>query len=145
MIFINNCLIRMESFQSQETSSSKKVNNNFRWTTSMSKYLQKSLVEQVSYGMKVDKSFKRPAFVAVARAVGEKFKVICSDSNVENHLRTLKTKYATIKRLKELSGVGWDNEMKMITMDEDAFHEHITVSLFIIYFSYFSYVSSSLC
>ncbi|MQM07861.1 hypothetical protein Taro_040708, partial [Colocasia esculenta] len=117
----------MENFQSQDTSSSKKGNNNFRWSMSMSRFMQKSLVEQAANGMKVDKSFKRSAFVATARAVSEKFKVTCSDSNVENHLRTLKTKYAAIKKLKGMSGVGWNDDAKMITMDEDTFNEYIAI------------------
>ncbi|MQM15996.1 hypothetical protein Taro_048952 [Colocasia esculenta] len=131
-IFACDCLnvncdyfFRMESFQSQDTSSSKKGNNNFRWSISMSRFMQKSLVEEATTEMKVDKSFKRPAFVATARAVSEKFKVTCSDSNVENHLRTLKTKYAAIKKLKRMSGVGWNDDAKMITMDADTFNEYI--------------------
>ncbi|KAK1293492.1 hypothetical protein QJS10_CPB17g00341 [Acorus calamus] len=40
-----------------------------------------------------------------------------SYSNVENHLRTLKTKY--------MSGVGWDDTLKMITMDNDAYNEYV--------------------
>ncbi|MQM20056.1 hypothetical protein Taro_053069, partial [Colocasia esculenta] len=122
-----NCdyFFRMESIQSQDSSSSKKGNNNFRWSISMSRSMKKCLVEQAANGMKVEKSFKRPAFVATARAVSEKFKVTCSDSNVENHLRTLKTKYATIKKLKGMSGVGWNDDAKMITMDEDTFNEYI--------------------
>uniref|UniRef100_A0A1D1YC90 Uncharacterized protein At2g29880 n=1 Tax=Anthurium amnicola TaxID=1678845 RepID=A0A1D1YC90_9ARAE len=122
-----NYFLRMGTFLSQDTSSSKNGNNNFHWNSSMSKYMQKCLVEQATNGMKVDKSFKRPAFVATSRAVSEKFKVVCSDSNVENHLRTLKTKYTAIKRLKSMSGVGWDNDTKMITMDEDTFNEYINV------------------
>ncbi|MQL85088.1 hypothetical protein Taro_017601 [Colocasia esculenta] len=132
LIFACDCLdvncdyfFRMESFQSQDTSSSKKGNSNFRWSMRMSRFMQKSLVEQAANGMKVDKSFKRPAFVATARAVSEKFKVTCSDSNVENHLRTLKTKYAAIKKLKGMSGVGWNDDAKMITMDDDTFNEYI--------------------
>ncbi|MQM08880.1 hypothetical protein Taro_041738 [Colocasia esculenta] len=76
--------------------------------------------------MKLDKSFKRPAFVAVACVVSEKFKVTCYDNNVENHLRTLKTNYAAIKKLKGMSGVGWNDDAKMITMDGDTFNEYIT-------------------
>ncbi|MQM12968.1 hypothetical protein Taro_045889 [Colocasia esculenta] len=116
---------KMESFQSQDTSSSNKDNNNFQWSTSMSRFMQKCLVEQATNRMKVDKSFKRSAFVAAACAVSEKFKVSCFNCNVENHLRTLKTKYAAIKKLKGMSGVGWDNNAKMITKDEDAFNEYI--------------------
>ncbi|KAK1322393.1 hypothetical protein QJS10_CPA03g01907 [Acorus calamus] len=82
----------------------------------MSRFMQKFLVEQVEKGMKIDKTFKRPAFIAIARAV---------NSNVENHLRTLKTKYSQIKRLKNMSGVGWDDTLKLITMDDDIYNEYV--------------------
>ncbi|KAK1258596.1 hypothetical protein QJS04_geneDACA020375 [Acorus gramineus] len=116
----------MEVSQSQDFNS-KKMNNNFRWTPTMSRFMQKCLVEQAEKGMKIDKTFKRPAFIATARAVSEKFNVLCTDSNVENHLRTLKTKYSQIKRLKSMSGVGWDDTLKMITMDNDAYNEYVQV------------------
>ncbi|MQM08670.1 hypothetical protein Taro_041526 [Colocasia esculenta] len=45
--------------------------------------------------------------------------------NVENHLRTLKTKYVAIKKLKGMSGVGWNDDAKKITMNEDTFNEYI--------------------
>ncbi|KAK1311894.1 hypothetical protein QJS10_CPA07g00451 [Acorus calamus] len=91
----------------------------------MSRFMQKCLVEHAEKGMKIDNTFKRPAFIATARAVSEKFNVLCTDSNVENHLRTLKTKYSQIKRLKNMSGVGWDDTLKMITMDNDAYNEYV--------------------
>ncbi|MQM09311.1 hypothetical protein Taro_042183 [Colocasia esculenta] len=41
----------------------------------------------------------------------------------------LKTKYAAIKKLKGMSGVGWDDDAKIITMDEDAFNEYIAIQV----------------
>ncbi|KAK1310360.1 hypothetical protein QJS10_CPA08g01087 [Acorus calamus] len=86
---------------------------------------KKFLVEQAEKGVIIDKTFKRPTFIATARAVSEKFNLLCSDSNVENHLRTLKTKYSQIKRLKNMSGIGWNDTLKMITMDDDTYNEYV--------------------
>ncbi|KAH7679037.1 hypothetical protein IHE45_06G033000 [Dioscorea alata] len=60
------------------------------------------LVDQANKGLKCDKSFKRIAFSHAASAVNEK---------------TLKARYVEIKKARELSGAGWDDENKMITLD----------------------------
>ncbi|KAH7663054.1 Myb/SANT-like domain-containing protein, partial [Dioscorea alata] len=68
-------------------------------------------------GLKCDKSFKRVAFSHAAKAVNEKFATDFTTENVENHYRTLKARYVEIKKARELSGAGWDDENKMITLD----------------------------
>ncbi|KAH7663734.1 Myb/SANT-like domain-containing protein, partial [Dioscorea alata] len=73
--------------------------------------------EQVRKGLKCDKSFKRAAFVYAAVAVNSRFGTEFSAENVENHYRTLKSRYTEIKKVRDLSGAGWDDATKTITLD----------------------------
>nr|CAD1831040.1 unnamed protein product [Ananas comosus var. bracteatus] len=66
------------SIQQNFEANDKQETKNFKWTNEMSDFLIEFLVHQASIGMKVDKSFKRPAFVAAARAVSSEFQVSCN-------------------------------------------------------------------
>jgi Myb/SANT-like DNA-binding domain len=77
--------------------------------------------------MKVDKSFKRPAFVAAANAVSEKFKESCHWTKVENRLKTLKKQWAIIMNLKGLSGSNFDPVNKVITLGEGSYQDYVKV------------------
>ncbi|KAH7688926.1 Myb/SANT-like domain-containing protein, partial [Dioscorea alata] len=74
-------------------------------------------MEQVRKVLKCDKSFKRAAFVFTSVAVNSRFNTEFSAENVENHYRTLKSRYAEIKKVRDLSGAGWDDVTKTITLD----------------------------
>nr|CAD1838479.1 unnamed protein product [Ananas comosus var. bracteatus] len=82
-------------------------------------------MHQASIGMKVDKSFKRPAFVAAARAMSSKFQVFCNWTKVENRLRTFKTKWFRIIQLKSLTGASWDPVSKTISLGEGSYQDFI--------------------
>ncbi|XP_039134234.1 uncharacterized protein LOC120271626 [Dioscorea cayenensis subsp. rotundata] len=90
---------------------------NKRWKAKFDNFLIPVLVEQANKGLKCDKSFKRVAFAHAASAVNTKFNTDFTAENVENHYRTLKARYVEIKKARDLSGAGWDNETKMITLD----------------------------
>ncbi|XP_020693903.1 uncharacterized protein LOC110107834 isoform X1 [Dendrobium catenatum] len=106
----------------------KKGCTNFRWSPSMSRFLLSCLIEQAKLGLKVNKTFKRQAFIAAAEAVTERFKLLCSDSNVENHLRTIKTRFLQIKRLQSLSNTKFDEKEKKIIMDDVGYGAHIAAN-----------------
>ncbi|XP_039130813.1 uncharacterized protein LOC120267181 [Dioscorea cayenensis subsp. rotundata] len=90
---------------------------NKRWKTEFDNFLIPVLVEQANKGLKCDKSFKRVAFAHAASAVNTKFNTDFTAENIENHYRTLKARYVEIKKARDLSGAGWDDETKMITLD----------------------------
>ncbi|XP_039114527.1 uncharacterized protein LOC120249891 [Dioscorea cayenensis subsp. rotundata] len=77
------------------------------------------MATQVENGLKCDKTFKPQAIHAAIRALRENFGKDCTESNIHNHLRTLKRNWAIISRLREMSGVGWDEENKKIIMGEE--------------------------
>lgn len=90
---------------------------NKRWKPEYDNFLITLLVDQGMKGFKCDKSFKRAAFAFAAVAVNTRFKTDFSPKNVENHYRTIKARYAEIKKAKELSGASWDDATKTIILD----------------------------
>ncbi|KAJ0984855.1 hypothetical protein J5N97_003211 [Dioscorea zingiberensis] len=85
---------------SAETGSSPEVSKrkgkgtpNRRWTKDMDDILIPCLANMARAGLKVDKSFKRQAFVDVAIVINTRFPDQTMDAtNVENHMRSLKTR-----------------------------------------------------
>ncbi|XP_039141171.1 uncharacterized protein LOC120278442 [Dioscorea cayenensis subsp. rotundata] len=77
-------------------------------------------------GMKVDKSFKRQAFVEAANLVNGRLPTTSMDAdNVENHKRTLKQKYPEIMKLMNLSGVGWNDTEKMLVLEDETYRTYV--------------------
>ncbi|XP_039133280.1 uncharacterized protein LOC120270346 [Dioscorea cayenensis subsp. rotundata] len=94
---------------------------NKSWKTEYDDFLIPVLVEQVKKGMKCDKTFKKPAFVYAASAVNARFKTNYTAYNVENHYRTLKARFCEIKKAKGLSGAGWNDAEKIITLSAEVY------------------------
>ncbi|KAJ0961385.1 hypothetical protein J5N97_000421 [Dioscorea zingiberensis] len=111
-ISLKSCMKRKMAAAASESSSKKRKGTpNRRWTKDMDDVLIPCLAEQAKAGMKVDKSFKRVAFVEAAKVVNDKITGSNMDAdNVENRLCTLKIKYQESRRLWH-SRVGW-NDMK---------------------------------
>nr|CAD1840727.1 unnamed protein product [Ananas comosus var. bracteatus] len=82
-------------------------------------------VEQAKSGLKVDKGFKKTAYVAAASTVNAKFNTTFDAENVENHMRTLRAKYAEIKKCKEISRAGWNEELKMIILEGPTYATYV--------------------
>ena len=51
----------------------------------------------------------------------------CKPNHVENHFRTMKKEQGTITKLKNKSGFGWDDCLKMITILKDVYNEKVNV------------------
>ena len=62
--------------------------------------------------------------------MNNEFAVIVIEANVTNHSRTIRKRLARIKKLKELSGMGWDNRLKMIIMGESEFRNYVKVKFY---------------
>ncbi|KAH1040399.1 hypothetical protein J1N35_042142 [Gossypium stocksii] len=75
------------------------------------------LAEEAQKGNKPSNTFKAVSFNRVAVAISERFQVQCDAKYVENHLRTVKNQWQTICTIRDESGFGWDDNMKMITCD----------------------------
>ncbi|XP_039120076.1 uncharacterized protein LOC120256443 [Dioscorea cayenensis subsp. rotundata] len=111
-------LDRASDRATSKSGTSKRGTPNKRWKTEYDNYLIPLLVDQVSKGLKCDKSFKREALMHVCTYhVNVKFNTEYTPENVENHYRTLKARYAEIKKVKDLSGAGWDDTTKTMILE----------------------------
>ncbi|PPD67962.1 hypothetical protein GOBAR_DD35160 [Gossypium barbadense] len=73
--------------------------------------------EEAQRGNKPSNTFKAVSINRVTEAISERFQVQCNVKHVENHLRTVKTKWQIICTIRGENGFGWDDNMKMITCD----------------------------
>ncbi|KAH1055419.1 hypothetical protein J1N35_033484 [Gossypium stocksii] len=89
----------------------------FRWTKPMEHLFLEILAEEAQKGNKPSNSFKAFSINRVAEAISERFQVHCDAKHVENHLRTVKNQWQIICTIRDQSGFGWDDNMKMITCD----------------------------
>ncbi|KAJ3683231.1 hypothetical protein LUZ60_013458 [Juncus effusus] len=84
------------------------------------------MAEQARNGMKSGQGFKNKALTAAVKAINNEFPdVQVSECNVSNHIRTLKNKWSQIKKLKDMSGNGWDDNEKKIIMDEAEYRTYV--------------------
>ena len=56
--------------------------------------------------------------------------------NVETHMHTLKQKYQDIKKVMNLSGVGWNDMEKMLMLEDEIYRTYVEVYKFIIFITY---------
>ena len=96
----------------------------------MTRFLLPFLIQQANFGLKMGRAFKREAFIAAAEAVTEKFKLRCNDGNVENHLRTIRTRYQQIRRLQSMNNTVWDGKEKKIIMNDKNYVQYIAVCIY---------------
>lgn len=94
-------------------------------------YFIRFMASQGEEVLKVFKGCKAQAIQSAIRAMKEGLRIIATNANVGNHLRIIKKRWERFKKLKEISGVGWDNGLKMIAMDEDKYRDYIQVFLYL--------------
>jgi len=119
-----------DSQMSSMRTPNKRSGGNKRWTTAKSRIFIRFMVSQVEQGLKVDKGFKPETLHASIIAMKNEFRIIVTEADVNNHLRTIRKRWVRIKKLKELSGMGWDNRLKMIIMGESEFKNYIKVHIY---------------
>ncbi|KAJ8442618.1 hypothetical protein Cgig2_008394 [Carnegiea gigantea] len=67
--------------------------------------------------------------VRAADTISKKFNVKSLLDHVDNHLRTVKTTWGIIAKLRNQSGCGWDENMRMIRMSPDVYNTYIEANL----------------
>nr|CAD1838945.1 unnamed protein product [Ananas comosus var. bracteatus] len=112
----------LPSIASQEATSTK-----FRWSGNMSKFLIDFLVKQEIIGAGVEKPFDKSTLLAAAKAVSEKFRTSCDVAKVENRLKSFKTKWTKVEKLKHLNGASWDPITKIISLRGDHYRDYVKV------------------
>ncbi|KAJ0984864.1 hypothetical protein J5N97_003220 [Dioscorea zingiberensis] len=116
----------MEGRSSSLTGQKRKGTPNRRLSKEMDNVLIPALAKMAKAELKVDKSFKRQAFVEAVNIVNRSIPAANMDAyNVENHMRTMKVKYQEMKKLLALSGVGCNDDVKMIVLEDEAYCTYV--------------------
>jgi methionine salvage enolase-phosphatase E1 len=85
------------------------------------------LTDVATKGVNIDKGFKVIHITKAAKAVTQLIGYEVSTTQVTNHLRKWKVKYQRIEILRMLSGALWDDDRKMILLEEQHYLGHTQV------------------
>ncbi|KAH7844679.1 hypothetical protein Vadar_030561 [Vaccinium darrowii] len=99
---------------------------NLTWTQEMDDYLIEVLHEQFLYGRKIDRSFTATAYANASKAMSQKFGENISKAHIKNRLKTIKQNFNLAYDLvKKSSGLGWNQETRMLEADPEVWKELI--------------------
>ena len=101
-----------------------------RWNNNTSGFVLRRMAQLVGDGSRPDKVFKDKDVNHVAKALKEYCGEVVSPTQVYNHLRKWRQKWARVARLKDLSGALWDSDANAIMLDEDHYLGHCKVVTF---------------
>jgi hypothetical protein len=85
------------------------------------------LTDVAANGVKTNIGFKEIHNTKAAKTLTQLMSYEVSTTQVTNHLRKWKVKYQRIKKLRMLSGTLWDDDTKMIVLEEQHYLGHTQV------------------
>jgi hypothetical protein len=98
-----------------------------RWNNATSGFVLRRMAQLVSDGGRLDKVFKDKDVNLVAKQLFEFSGEVVRPTQVYNHLRKWRQKWAKVAKLKDLSGALWDSELNAIRLDVEYYSNHIKV------------------
>jgi hypothetical protein len=90
-----------------------------RWNNNTSGFVLRRMAQIIGDGTRADKCFKDKDVNSVAKALLEYSGEVVSPTQVYNHLRKWRQKWAKVAKLKDLSGAIWDDTTKAIMLETD--------------------------
>ena len=86
------------------------------WTKEMRTYLLDLLIEQTAQGKRCDggNAWKKEAWEAIKKTIFEKFKIKFQVKQLKQCFNNLKKDYDAVKKMRDLSGFGWDEAKQMV-------------------------------
>ncbi|KAF3668106.1 hypothetical protein T459_25762 [Capsicum annuum] len=103
----------------------KKGEKQFRWSKPMEYLMLEILTDEVKQGNKSTNQFNASSFNHVANAISKQLGMDYSSKHIENHLKIIRSTWSTIQTILKKSGLGWDNNLKMITASPEVHVVHI--------------------
>ncbi|KAL2943100.1 L10-interacting MYB domain-containing protein [Bienertia sinuspersici] len=91
----------------------------------MSKELLEFLAEEVRKGNRPNHTFRTSYFVATAKVISENFQVNYTSDHVENHMKIVRNARVTISTLRNNSGFGWNDKLKMAIASPRAYATYV--------------------
>jgi len=100
-----------------------------RWTNTTSGFVLRRMAALVSDGSRPEKVFKDKDVNSVAKALKQFCGEVVSPTQVYNHLRKWRQKWARVSKLKELSGALWDDQAHAIMLEQEHYLGHCKVAI----------------
>ncbi|KAM3355973.1 hypothetical protein P3S68_022687 [Capsicum galapagoense] len=122
---LNDALERPHGLQIQQVNHGKKGEKQFRWSKLMEYLMLEILADEVNQGNKSTNQFKASSFNRVLNAINKQLEIDCKSKHVGNHLKTIRNTWSTIQTLPNKSGLGWDDNLKVITASPEVYAVHI--------------------
>ncbi|KAL3504546.1 hypothetical protein ACH5RR_034387 [Cinchona calisaya] len=113
-----------------------RFHNHIMGRTPSDRFIQEILAEDVKLGNRPNNNFRPSSFTRVVDAIKEKFGATCLPDHVENHLRTVRAYWSTIKAICRRSGFSWIEDFKMIIASPSVYHDYIQCSDLVIVLEY---------
>ncbi|TVU32494.1 hypothetical protein EJB05_24225, partial [Eragrostis curvula] len=96
-----------------------------RWTSVKSGFVLRRICELVTKGARTEKGFKEVHVNQVAKMLKEFSDDDVTATQVYNHLRKWRQRWARVCKLKDLSGANWDEDTFTIVLHHDHYLGHI--------------------
>ncbi|XP_066319912.1 uncharacterized protein [Miscanthus floridulus] len=90
-----------------------------RWTNTTSGFVLRRMAALVSDGSRPEKVFKDKDVNSVAKALKQFCGEVVSPTQVYNHLRKWRQKWARVSKLKDLSAALWDDQAHAIMLEQE--------------------------
>lgn len=100
-----------------------------QWTVAMFGFILRRFSDLVPKGVRTDKGFKDYHLNQVAHMLSDFIGQQVSASQVYNHLCKWRTRWIMICRLKDLGGARRDEDLCMITLEQEHYNGHVKVEL----------------
>ncbi|XP_066330434.1 uncharacterized protein [Miscanthus floridulus] len=95
-----------------------------RWTNTTSGFVLRRMAALVSDGSRPEKVFKDKDINSVAKALKQFCGEVVSPTQVYNHLRKWRQKWARVSKLKDLSAALWDDQAHAIMLEQEHYLGH---------------------
>ena len=98
-----------------------------RWNNNTSGFVLRRMIQLVSDVSRPDKVFKDKDVNLMAKHHKEYTREVVNPTQVYNHLRKWRQKWARISKLKDLSGALWDSDVNVILLEGEHYIGHCKV------------------
>ncbi|XP_066311251.1 uncharacterized protein [Miscanthus floridulus] len=95
-----------------------------RWTNTTSGFVLRRMAALVSDGSRPEKVFKDKDVNSMAKALKQFCGEVVSPTQVYNHLRKWRRKWARVSKLKDLSAALWDDQAHAIMLEQEHYLGH---------------------
>ncbi|XP_042489671.1 uncharacterized protein LOC122069673 [Macadamia integrifolia] len=102
-----------------------KEGKNVHWSPAMDRCLIETLLQQVQEGNRCPNGFKPAAYTAAVNALNQQFSSRLMRQHIINRLKTLKTTHRKVIELIGRSGIGWNDQAKMLDVSEEQWKDFI--------------------